>query len=81
MNLKKLFKRYNIRPLEVKLKIENFERFRKEPNKTAVDYTMQCKIILSSTETDEKMQEFQSRKNEESEHKLYLIIGCVNITF
>lgn len=72
--MKKLFKKYNIRRLQVNLKIENFDKYRKNQSKEKTVpqiSTDQCMIVLSSFETEQIMEKLQNRKrqNEMNESK------------
>lgn len=65
--MEKLFQKYNIRPLQIKLKIENFDQYRQVQAKKKTVHcisTDQCKIILSSLETDEIIRKLQNKKQQ-----------------
>lgn len=67
--MEELFRKYNIRPLQVNLQIENFEKYRTQQSKpkTVCRHqisTEQCKIILSRFETEKIMLKLQNRKRQ-----------------
>lgn len=72
MDIEELFRKYNIKPCQVNLLIENFDHYRQsQPTAQTVPEisTDKCVIILSSFETEELMRALENKKHQKEMEK------------